>query len=94
MATRSTCAGCGLVFSSVSAFDRHRSGSYGVPIVQNGQVVGYTPEMRVCIVEEALRKKGMTQNAKGIWSMPSNGLRFWEKSKKVDDEAEDVSEIA
>lgn len=84
---RSTCAACKAVFSSTSAFDRHRAGSYGLPIIRNGQVIGYTPEMRICIVEEAMRKRGMVQNAKGIWTTGTfDGAAFWGISKKSDDE--------
>jgi hypothetical protein len=92
---KSTCTGCGLVFVTTAAFDKHRTGSYGKPIEHNGQVIGYTPEMRVCITEEAMAKRGMIKNSKGLWSTGSfNGAAFWATSKKVDDEPEDVSEIA
>lgn len=92
---KSTCMGCGLVFASTAAFDKHRAGSYGKPIERNGQIIGYTPEMRICIVEEAMQRKGMVKNGKGYWTTGSfNGAAFWATSKKSDDETEDVSDIA
>jgi len=51
---RSQCGGCGLYFSSVSAFDKHR-----VAIDKDGN--------RRCLDEAEMRAKGMDINERGWW---------------------------
>jgi hypothetical protein len=92
---RSTCRGCGAVFSGLSSFDLHRTGAYCLPIIEHGKVVRYTWDLRRCIVEEAMIQRGLTKNDKGIWTVPFDAAAIvWGASKKSDEETEDVSEIA
>ena len=71
-AIKSVCRACTQTFTSVKAFDFHRTGSYGEPIYdQSGQIVGYTPHQRRCLSVEEMVTLGMTQNAKGWWQMPA-----------------------
>ncbi len=69
---KSTCRACGEVFKSISAFDKHRIGSYGEPIYKNGnpetkKVLGYTKPTRRCMTKEEMLQAGMLQNDKGLW---------------------------
>lgn len=91
---RSTCAACGLIFSGLTSFDLHRAGAYCLPIKKNGKVIGYTWDLRICVVESAMIKRGLVKNNRGIWTIPFDATKVWGISKKSDDEAEDVSEIA
>lgn len=50
------CEGCGAAFSSLAAFDLHRSGSFAK-----------RNHSRYCLGAEEMRRKGMTQNARGLW---------------------------
>src|SRR5258708_7921187 len=78
MATTSLCRSCGLTFTSVAAFDAHRTGSYGEPIYQpsrtgrSRRVVGHTPPTRRCMTLPEIQVQGMTQNAKGWWMLPAS----------------------
>ena len=70
-AIKSVCRACTQTFTSVKAFDFHRTGSYGEPIYdKSGQIVGYTPHQRHCLSVEEMVALGMTQNARGWWQMP------------------------
>ena len=51
---RSLCAACRELFRSVAAFDRHRTGKYGVD--------------RRCRTAAEMLAKGMSRNAKGDWT--------------------------
>lgn len=44
---------CALLFNSLWAFDKHRTGTFGLD--------------RRCMTEEEMRAKGMTVNADGFW---------------------------
>jgi hypothetical protein len=83
MATRSYCSACGLTFHSVSAFDAHRTGSYGEPIYQGSRtgksrkVSGHTPPTRRCMTLPEIQALGMTQNAKGWWMLPASTQAPW-----------------
>ncbi len=85
MATRSHCRACGLTFHSVTAFDAHRTGSYGEPIYQlsstgkSRKVVGHTPATRRCMTVAEIQALGMTQNAKGWWMLPASTQTPWGK---------------
>jgi len=48
----SQCGGCGLVFKSVSAFDKHRAGD---------------GDHRRCLTEDEMRAAGMLVNERGQW---------------------------
>lgn len=91
---RSTCAGCGAVFSGLTAFDAHRTGKYCLPIMEKGKVVAYTWDLRRCVTEEAMVKRGLIKNSKGIWTIPFDATKIWGTSKNNDDETENTSEIA
>ncbi|HLG79143.1 MAG TPA: hypothetical protein VFA09_03125 [Ktedonobacteraceae bacterium] len=56
----SHCRACQHTFTSITAFDLHRSGSY-------------ERSTRRCLTEEEMRAKGMTRNGRGWWSAPSRG---------------------
>ncbi len=85
MATRSLCRGCGLTFTSVAAFDAHRTGSYGEPIYKSSRtgksrrVGGHTPPTRRCMTLTELLALGMTQNARGWWMLPAPAHAPWTK---------------
>ena len=51
---RCLCRGCGQAFNSLSGFERHRVGDYGVD--------------RRCLAPGDLSAKGWSRNAKGFWS--------------------------
>jgi hypothetical protein len=83
MATTSHCKNCGLTFTSVAAFDAHRTGSYGEPIYQVSRtgrsrwVIGHTPPTRRCLTVAEIQAQGMTQNAKGWWMLPAPTKAPW-----------------
>jgi hypothetical protein len=52
--SRNQCPTCGELFNSVSAFDRHRRGSY-------------QKRTRHCLTPEEMTAKGMTKNEGGFW---------------------------
>jgi hypothetical protein len=47
------CTGCGRYFNSTGAFDKHRTGKYGVD--------------RRCKTEEEMIASGMSLNSNGFW---------------------------
>lgn len=51
---KSLCRGCHQMFTSLSAFDLHRTGKF-----ENNK--------RRCLTEQEMLAKGMVQNAKGWW---------------------------
>jgi uncharacterized C2H2 Zn-finger protein len=55
---RNECPGCGELFNSTSAFDRHRLGKHGI---KEG------PERRRCMSIEEIVARGMSKNAAGFW---------------------------
>ena len=67
---RSKCSSCLEVFSSESAFNMHRVGSYGDPIYEaKGKVVvGYAKPGRRCLTKAEMDAKNMVENEKGIWT--------------------------
>ena len=64
---RGQCASCLEVFSSESAFNMHRVGSYGEPIYEKKYITGYTKSERRCLTEAEMLQKDMVKNEKGIW---------------------------
>lgn len=50
---RNQCAGCSEYFNSSFAFDKHRTGDFGIS--------------RRCITKEEMISKGMAVNAAGFW---------------------------
>lgn len=76
---RSYCGRCKHVFSSLKAFDLHRTGSHEL-------------RQRRCLSEEAMRAKGMMQNDQGIWIAPDYGqVPFWAKERQEGGVQEEVS---
>lgn len=59
---RCQCPTCGLPFSSVREFDRHRVGTYATP----GQVRGN----RRCLTVAELQARGWRPNARGFYMQP------------------------
>lgn len=53
---KSTCRGCGKVFSSVRSFDRHRTGPFSAR------------QSRRCLSDEEMVDKGFHLNTRGWWS--------------------------
>lgn len=62
---RNQCAGCGELFNSVGAFDKHRTGSYGIP--DPAKPDSYLPAKRRCLNAEEMAKLGMEKNSAGFW---------------------------
>jgi len=50
---RNQCPACGKYFNSTKAFDKHRTGRYGVD--------------RGCLDESEMQSRGMIENACGFW---------------------------
>src|SRR5260370_3832476 len=51
---RNECPGCGQLFNSSAAFDKHRTGTF-------------TPAARRCVTNPEMIAKGMARNASGFW---------------------------
>ena len=68
---KSTCANpaCGLIFSSLSAFDMHQVGEYSKPRYDatGHRVIGRIPSTRRCLSIAEMQARGMVQNEKGWW---------------------------
>lgn len=60
------CTECHQTFTGTSAGDRHRIGDHAV-------VAG--PTRRRCLTGDEMRSKGMTQNARGVWT--NGGTSPW-----------------
>jgi hypothetical protein len=61
--SRCLCRGCGCLFNSIKAFDRHRQGGH---------------QGRRCLSPDGMRDVGMTLNAAGFWisrTMPNHRTR-------------------
>jgi len=56
------CGECGLDFSSVEAFDKHRVGRH-------------EPLERRCLSLEELKERGFAQDARGRWTIPARAAR-------------------
>ncbi len=60
---RNECAGCGELFNSTHAFDKHRTGAHGVD--------------RRCMSAEEMQERGMFKGSDGFWrgsAMPADVL--------------------
>lgn len=57
---KNQCAGCSEVFKSTAAFDKHRTGDFGVD--------------RRCMTTEEMISKKMAKNAKGLWVTAINPM--------------------
>ena len=58
--SKSLCRACNITFTSLAAFDLHRTGSF-------------RKRGRRCRSEQEMQSRGMTQNAKGWWVAPTYG---------------------
>jgi hypothetical protein len=73
---KSLCSACNQMFTSLSAFDLHRTGKF-------------KRKMRRCLTEQEMRARGMVQNAKGWWMRAAfDGELPWSASE---DELMEVS---
>jgi hypothetical protein len=59
---RNQCAGCGEFFNSSAAFDKHRTGAFGID--------------RRCMTDGEMRAKGMDKNAAGYWVTALNQMDY------------------
>jgi len=59
---RCLCPACGLSFSSVREFDRHRTGPYAKPGITHGN--------RRCLTVAELEARGWHSNNRGFWMQP------------------------
>lgn len=87
---KSVCSACHETFTCLSAFERHRVGSFGEPIYaesrsgKSRRIIGHTPHPRRCLIESEMLAKGMAPNDKGWWmTRPS-------ESHWAEDEEEEV----
>jgi hypothetical protein len=55
---RNECPGCGELFKSTAAFDKHRTGKFGKPADRAG---------RRCRTVAEMQRAGMARNAAGFW---------------------------
>lgn len=62
---KNQCSGCGELFSSGSAFEKHRTGPFGV----KGK-----PSNRRCLTVAEMVSKGYLKNATGFWIRGANPL--------------------
>lgn len=56
---RNECPGCNELFNSTYAFDKHRTGKFGLKAAD--------PEARRCMTVPEMLAKGMEKNAAGFW---------------------------
>ena len=70
---RSTCCGCGLVFTGLTSFDMHRTGYFSKPIKGTNR---YATHGRRCLSVQEMIEKGMVQSAKGVWMTGEIDTRF------------------
>jgi hypothetical protein len=70
---KSLCRGCHQMFTSLSAFDLHRTGKYEL-------------KMRRCMIEQEMLEKGMVLNAKGWWMRSAfDGEMPWSASEELEE---------
>lgn len=65
------CGSCGLDFTSVSAFDRHRVGVHEYKFSEGQRMDPPREDGRRCLVPSELRDKGFKQNERGQWFDPA-----------------------
>lgn len=77
------CTGCGLYFSGLSAFDKHRVGSYGEVIQDKNKItIGYTPHTRHCLNASEMLAAGLILK-NDVWGFPADekAQAYFEKLK-------------
>lgn len=57
---RNQCPSCDEYFNSTAAFDKHRTGKFGID--------------RRCMTKEEMESKGMLKNASGFWITKENSF--------------------
>lgn len=73
---RNQCGGCRVFFNSVTAFDKHRIGEYGVD--------------RRCMTVDEMTAKGMSVNEAGYWI--GSSMERWKHEDDASEEVEDSVE--
>jgi hypothetical protein len=72
---KSLCRGCNQTFTSLSAFDMHRTGKF-------------ERKKRRCLTEQEMLARGMVQNAKSWWMRSAfDGALPWLESEDEQEEA-------
>jgi len=72
------CRACEETFTSVGAFDRHRTGSYGNAIYKGQKFIYYEKPSRRCLTCEEMKEKGLLQRENGAW-----GGEKWEDAGAI-----------
>jgi hypothetical protein len=67
------CTACHETFSGTTSGDRHRVGDSAI---YSG------PDRRRCLTPDEMREKGMTQNARGVWT--NGGTSPWAKADAIE----------
>lgn len=67
---RNQCAECGEVFNSSSAFDKHRTGTFGRPMGDGT----YMMHTRRCLNVGEMYFAGMARNNRGFWVTALNPM--------------------
>jgi hypothetical protein len=91
---KTICAGCGLIFTGLGPFDRHRVGEHRQAIYAvnaqgklTNKIIGQTACTRRCLTVEEIQALGMVQNDSGWWGteLDEAGKAYFEglKQKKV-----------
>jgi hypothetical protein len=82
------CAGCGKLFKSNAAFDKHRTGLYSDSVNADGIV---TPANRRCMTTEEMLEIGMAENARGYWvTSLYHGTRFYDVDSELEGDETEV----
>lgn len=66
------CAGCGEMFNSSAAFDKHRTGAFGAPMGDGT----YMMHSRRCMTVAEMTEKGMVKNSGGWWITAANPMDY------------------
>lgn len=87
---KSPCSACKVGGASVSAFDKHRVGSFGKPLYdERKRFIGYSPHERRWLTEGEMVAAGMSKNQRGLWitEVPDASALLRLKGKKVKEPA-------
>ena len=83
------CRACERTFGNLKSFATHRTGSFGEPIYQpsstgkSRRVIGQRPPTRRCLSLAEILALGMTQNAKGWWSLPKQATSAGQEDEEA-----------
>ena len=67
---KNQCPTCGELFNSISSFDFHRTGKFGIP--DPDKIGCYLKADRRCLSTNEMTKKGMAKNNDGWWMEKSS----------------------